>query len=97
MSIDSFSFVFYDCKKKYPSFVLSKTPSRHDEDLYFGISRNNSDNNLFFPFQINSNRRNEEFNPGLLSRQNIGENSLFQNIFNEDRTIAETNQIPDNP
>lgn len=97
MSIDSFSFVFYDCKKKYPSFVLSKTPSRDNEDLYFGISRNNSDDNLFFPFQINSNRRNEEFNPGLFSRQNIGENSLFQNIFNEDRTIAETNQIPDNP
>ena len=97
MSINSFSFVFYDCKKKYPSFVLSKTPSRHDEDLYFGISRNNSDDDLFLPFQINSNRRNEEFNPGLISRQNIGENSLFQNIFNEDRTIAETNQIPDDP
>lgn len=33
----------------------------------------------------------------MFSRQNIGENFPLQNILNEDRTMAGTTQIPDNP
>lgn len=97
MSIDFFSIFFYNYKKQHPSFAQIESPKRHDEDSYFRSNRNNSDDNLSFLSPINSNRRNEDFNPDLFSRQNIGENFPLQNILNEDRTMAGTTQIPDNP
>mgnify|MGYP006873078268 CR=1 FL=1 len=62
------------------------TPSRDGEDFYFDLKKNNSDDSLSFTFQINSNIRNEELNPSLLS-----------NFLNEEITIEGTTQIPVNP
>ena len=84
-------------KKLNSSFDLIKTPARYDEDLYFVSNKNNSDDSLSYLLQINSNRRNEEFNPAFFSRQNFVENLPFQNIPNEERTIVGTTQIPENP
>jgi hypothetical protein len=97
MSIDSFSIFFFNYKKQHPSFDQIQSPKSQDEDSYFRLNGNNSDDNLSLLSPINSNRRNEEFNPDLFSRQNIRENFPLQNILNEDRTMAGTTQILDNP